>query len=114
MAYPTINPFETGQLKVSDIHKLQCVNIFSYQSSLAQLCIVSAMRSAETKKELQVCPSLIRAGLQEAEGLQPSLVVFLHGGPGGGCDPKDRCFFNPAKYKVNIEAFLLSERMANL
>ncbi|KAJ7274323.1 proline iminopeptidase [Mycena haematopus] len=27
-------------------------------------------------------------------------VVFLHGGPGGGCDEKDRSFFNPNKYKI--------------
>ncbi|TFY77715.1 hypothetical protein EWM64_g6295 [Hericium alpestre] len=27
-------------------------------------------------------------------------VIFVHGGPGGGCDPKDRWFFNPEKYKV--------------
>lgn len=27
-------------------------------------------------------------------------VVFLHGGPGGGTDPKDRCFFNPQKYRI--------------
>ncbi|KAF8206347.1 proline iminopeptidase [Mycena galopus ATCC 62051] len=27
-------------------------------------------------------------------------VVFLHGGPGGGCDAKDRSFFNPDKYKI--------------
>ncbi|TFY66806.1 hypothetical protein EVG20_g4283 [Dentipellis fragilis] len=27
-------------------------------------------------------------------------VIFLHGGPGSGCDPKDRYFFNPEKYKV--------------
>ncbi|KAL5504175.1 hypothetical protein ACEPAH_8248 [Sanghuangporus vaninii] len=27
-------------------------------------------------------------------------VVFLHGGPGGGCDEQDRCFFNPEKYKI--------------
>ncbi|KAG2362579.1 proline iminopeptidase [Suillus spraguei] len=27
-------------------------------------------------------------------------VVFLHGGPGGGTDPKDREFFNPDKYKI--------------
>ncbi|KAI0316053.1 proline iminopeptidase [Amylostereum chailletii] len=27
-------------------------------------------------------------------------VVFLHGGPGGGCDERDRAFFNPDKYKV--------------
>ncbi|KAI0777157.1 proline iminopeptidase [Irpex lacteus] len=27
-------------------------------------------------------------------------VVFLHGGPGGGTDPKDRQFFDPSKYKI--------------
>ncbi|THV07330.1 proline iminopeptidase [Dendrothele bispora CBS 962.96] len=27
-------------------------------------------------------------------------VIFLHGGPGGGCDEKDRSFFNPHKYKI--------------
>jgi len=29
-----------------------------------------------------------------------SPVIFLHGGPGGGCDAKDRAFFNPHKYKI--------------
>ncbi|KAG1729618.1 Alpha/Beta hydrolase protein [Suillus paluster] len=28
-------------------------------------------------------------------------VVFLHGGPGGGTDAKDRQFFNPEKYKAS-------------
>jgi proline iminopeptidase len=27
-------------------------------------------------------------------------VVFLHGGPGGGTDPKQRRFFDPAKYRI--------------
>ena len=27
-------------------------------------------------------------------------VVFVHGGPGGGCSEKDRRFFNPAKYNI--------------
>jgi proline iminopeptidase len=27
-------------------------------------------------------------------------VVFLHGGPGGGSDPKQRRFFHPAKYRI--------------
>ena len=30
------------------------------------------------------------------------LVVFLHGGPGGGFDAKDRSFFDPTKYKVRV------------
>lgn len=27
-------------------------------------------------------------------------VVFLHGGPGGGSEPKQRRFFDPAKYRI--------------
>ncbi len=27
-------------------------------------------------------------------------VVFLHGGPGGGCEPKQRRFFDPATYRI--------------
>lgn len=59
--YPDIEPYETGTLKVSDIHTLY------YEFS----------------------------GNREG-----TPVVFLHGGPGGGCDDKDRSFFNPNKYRV--------------
>jgi proline iminopeptidase len=27
-------------------------------------------------------------------------VIFLHGGPGGGTDPKQRRFFDPARYRI--------------
>jgi len=27
-------------------------------------------------------------------------VVFLHGGPGSGCRPQHRCYFNPEKYRI--------------
>ncbi len=27
-------------------------------------------------------------------------VLFVHGGPGGGCDPKMRRFFDPAAYRI--------------
>ncbi len=27
-------------------------------------------------------------------------VVFIHGGPGGGCDPEYRCYFDPEKYRI--------------
>ncbi len=27
-------------------------------------------------------------------------VVFLHGGPGGGTEPRQRCFFDPARYHI--------------
>lgn len=27
-------------------------------------------------------------------------VIFLHGGPGSGCRPQHRCYFNPDKYRI--------------
>lgn len=27
-------------------------------------------------------------------------VIFLHGGPGSGCRPQHRCYFNPEKYRI--------------
>lgn len=27
-------------------------------------------------------------------------VLFVHGGPGGGCSPKHRCFFDPTVYRI--------------
>lgn len=27
-------------------------------------------------------------------------IIFLHGGPGGGCDPKHRRFFDPQHYRI--------------
>ena len=27
-------------------------------------------------------------------------VLFVHGGPGSGCDPKNRCFFDPERYRI--------------
>ncbi|KAH9856536.1 proline iminopeptidase [Lenzites betulinus] len=59
--YPPITPFETGMLKVSDLHTLY------YELS------------------------------GNREGVP---VIFVHGGPGGGTDEKDRSFFDPSKYKV--------------
>ncbi|KAH9902859.1 proline iminopeptidase [Cubamyces lactineus] len=59
--YPPIEPYETGKLKVSDLHTLY------YELS----------------------------GNKDG-----TPVVFLHGGPGGGCDAKDRSFFDPTKYKI--------------
>lgn len=27
-------------------------------------------------------------------------VLFVHGGPGAGCDPRNRCFFDPERYRI--------------
>lgn len=37
---------------------------------------------------------------EESGNPQGKPVVFLHGGPGGGSDPKQRRFFHPAKYRI--------------
>jgi proline iminopeptidase len=59
--YPEIEPFDSGMLKVSDLH-----TIYYEQSG-------------------------------NPEG-KP--VVFVHGGPGGGTDPKQRRFFDPKAYRI--------------
>jgi len=37
---------------------------------------------------------------EESGNPQGKPVVFLHGGPGGGSDPKQRRFFHPDKYRI--------------
>jgi proline iminopeptidase len=59
--YPPIEPFNTGRLKVSDLHELY---------------------------------------FEESGNPKGKPVVFLHGGPGGGSEPKQRRFFHPEKYRI--------------
>jgi proline iminopeptidase len=59
--YPEIEPYESGKLRVSDLHE-----IYWEQSG-------------------------------NPEG-KP--VVFLHGGPGGGTEPRHRRFFDPSAYRI--------------
>jgi hypothetical protein len=54
---------------------------------------------------IQVCPPMIFYAIR-IKVINYRLVVFLHGGPGGGTDPKDRQFFNPEKYKVSYTHFI--------
>jgi proline iminopeptidase len=59
--YPEIEPYDSGYLQVSPLHRMyyeQCGNP------------------------------------------QGKPVVFLHGGPGAGCSPKARRFFDPAHYRI--------------
>ncbi len=37
---------------------------------------------------------------EESGNSEGKPVVFLHGGPGGGSEPKQRRFFNPTKYRI--------------
>ena len=48
---------------------------------------------------LQVSP-LHTLYYEQSGNPQGKPVVFLHGGPGGGCSPKSRRFFDPQKYRV--------------
>lgn len=38
--------------------------------------------------------------VEECGNPQGIPVVFLHGGPGSGCRPQHRCYFNPDKYRI--------------
>lgn len=57
------------------------------------------MKLAETRTVPQVRCRVYYTHSTSGVDILP-IVVFLHGGPGGGVDPKDRQFFNPEKYKV--------------
>lgn len=59
--YPEIEPFDSGMLKVSDLHTLY---------------------------------------YEQSGNTNGKPVVFLHGGPGGGTNPKCRRFFDPAVYRI--------------
>lgn len=38
--------------------------------------------------------------VEECGNPQGRPIVFVHGGPGGGCEPRQRTFFNPKKYRI--------------
>ncbi|MFC4762270.1 prolyl aminopeptidase [Dyella koreensis] len=59
--YPEIEPFDSGMLKVSDLHTLY---------------------------------------YEQSGNPHGKPVVFLHGGPGGGTNPKYRRFFDPKVYRI--------------
>ncbi|HVW67680.1 MAG TPA: prolyl aminopeptidase [Steroidobacteraceae bacterium] len=59
--YPTIKPYRTGHLRVSDVHEIY---------------------------------------YEESGNPRGKPAVFVHGGPGGGTDPKMRCFFDPKRYRI--------------
>jgi proline iminopeptidase len=59
--YPEIEPYDTGMLKVSDLHTLY---------------------------------------YEQSGNPNGKPVVFQHGGPGGGTNPKCRRFFDPAVYRI--------------
>lgn len=61
MLFPSIKPYKTFYLSVSDGHQLY----------------------------VEECGN--------PEGIP---VLFIHGGPGGGCSKKDRCFFDPEVYRI--------------
>ncbi len=46
--------------------------------------------------------SMHRVYVEEAGSPQGIPVIFLHGGPGSGCNPNHRRYFNPDKYRIII------------
>ena len=44
--------------------------------------------------------ALHEIAFEESGNPEGKPVVFVHGGPGGGCEPKQRRFFDPAVYRI--------------
>jgi len=59
--YPPIEPYDTGFLQVSPVHRVY---------------------------------------YEQSGNPRGKPVVFIHGGPGGGTNPRMRCFFDPAAYRI--------------
>jgi proline iminopeptidase len=59
--YPTVKPYNTGQLRVSDVHEVY---------------------------------------YEECGNPKGKPAVFVHGGPGAGCDARARGFFDPDSYRI--------------
>lgn len=59
--YPSIEPYRTGHLDVSDLHKVY---------------------------------------YEECGNPDGKPALFIHGGPGGGCDADHRRLFDPARYRI--------------
>ncbi len=38
--------------------------------------------------------------VEESGNPQGIPIVFVHGGPGAGCEPQHRCFFDPNRYRI--------------
>ncbi|MEY2853989.1 MAG: hypothetical protein RL030_1121, partial [Pseudomonadota bacterium] len=57
-----------------------------------------ALRTYRTGK-LQVS-DVHRLYFEESGNPKGQPVVFLHGGPGGGCDARMRRFFDPRRYRI--------------
>ena len=55
----------------------------------------------EPNKEYQLpCGSLHNIYVEESGNPNGQPVIFLHGGPGGGCGAKQRRFFDPKHYRI--------------
>ena len=52
---------------------------------------------AEHRMRVQVPHQLYVEESGDPDGIP---VLFVHGGPGAGCGPRNRCFFDPEKYRI--------------
>ncbi|KAG8918173.1 hypothetical protein FRC00_012769, partial [Tulasnella sp. 408] len=85
MPYPPIQPYETGMLKVSDLHTLYWE--------------VSGKKDGK--------PILFLHGAQDLQvfmkvAINADILLFCYdtGGPGGGTKERDRQHFDPEAYKI--------------
>jgi len=63
--------------------------------------IYSLFPEIEPNKEYQLpCGNLHNIYVEESGNPNGQPVIFLHGGPGGGCGAKQRRFFDPKHYRI--------------
>ena len=63
--------------------------------------IYSLFPEIEPNKEYQLpCGSLHNIYVEESGNPNGQPIIFLHGGPGGGCGAKQRRFFDPKHYRI--------------
>ena len=95
------------------------ISVHSVDSQVTELCILVGMSDQGVPKSvmkdpvtwlyplyepyntgrLQVSP-IHEIYFEESGNPSGKPVVFMHGGPGGGSEPKQRRFFHPAKYHI--------------
>ncbi|MBC8381534.1 MAG: proline iminopeptidase [Porticoccaceae bacterium] len=57
-----------------------------------------AIRPYHTRSLAVTAPHILH--VEESGNPEGIPVLFVHGGPGGGANPTDRCFFDPEKYRI--------------
>ena len=87
--YPEIEPFDSGLLAVDDIHEIY------YE----QVRYGTTFPFGSTRYWIP-CTSSVIILCAQCGNPEGAAALFLHGGPGAGCSPASRRFFDPNFYRI--------------